>query len=1277
VNIRILVGTFLALMALGTGLVFWRSYLVRRNASDLSERADALAEQKKYAEAAVFYSRYLELCPDDANVRLKNAEIFEKSSRDRGGVRRTIELYQQALAPTNKGLTAEQRVEAQRRVCELMLEANAFVTALVEAKKLRELEDDLDGEKQKRGEPGQVERHAPGLMSVALAGKFRENNAAVPRNDVEKAFADVLDAKSSEHKLYIAPDVYLARYDYRLHKDLSHTQNASISAAYLEAAAKAKDDLDAALKLAPDNLSVLLTAASEAQRQGEAEALAAREGAPADSAAARAKAETYYSQAIDYYERAIKSAPENPRAYEDLGQLFASHGDMDRAMRTWRRGIKEVQNEALRIRLDLSLADALIEQGHLADAENVLKGLGEILGRLDAQSRLALQRLVDLRSGKLAFLRGRYDETISLVTDMASGNMLVQGEANTATPHERYEAWLLLGEAHAALAPEASSPKAAQQHWDQALTAFEQASLNEPREAAPHLCAAEACRAAGRSDAAIRNYQHALEVVGAVKPPPENLQLAIYSALIGLLDEAKRTTESKLYVERREALMSKSPRLILQIVNEAIRAGNTDAAMKVAEIGVKNHPEDPLTQVALGRAKQVAKQSAEATEAYRKAFQMMKDSPALQADLAESLLGTGNPGDAVEGEKALRELASTYPPACMKLVTYFALRDKADDALAVARIGIQSHPTDPIVHAAMGSAWAAKKDIAKAEAEFQEAARLAPDSLGPARALLEFYVDTGRAKLAAETLDKLLLKAKAPETERELFRGDILVRIGNRQDALVAYRKAVELAKEDPAVVMRLAEFLLASGDTADDIEAQKLLRRIKGQYDPARRRLAQVLMLRGGDAEWEEAQRLLEQSAGDPTSLTDRIAEAELLIRRGGGQNLEKAAALCKVLLAEAKQPLPGVNLMLAQVRELQGNLDDARNQYRTLVEQNNPSPAQLANYIGFLLRHGPAAEADERLKQLEKITPYDVTALELRARWLRDQKRIAEIEPLVEGHMQKVLARLNKGDTRQEAIFSRAAGDLFQRLELYSAAERWYRRLQKLGVEIYSPLAMSIARQGRIQEAVAVCKEAEKSDHSPRPALVVAAILMTGRATPKDLEDTKPYLEKATEEHKDQIALLSCLASINALLDRPAQAIDLYRQILKQQPKNVATLSDLATILAEQSSDENRKEALKSVERAIELAGPQPNLLDTKGMALFYDGQPERAEIALKAAAQSPNPDPRYCFHYAVVCAKLGDLDRARKALRQARDGDLEHQLLTKKDRQLLTELDKQLVK
>ena len=115
---------------------------------------------------------------------------------------------------------------------------------------------------------------------------------------------------------------------------------------------------------------------------------------------------------------------------------------------------------------------------------------------------------------------------------------------------------------------------------------------------------------------------------------------------------------------------------------------------------------------------------------------------------------------------------------------------------------------------------------------------------------------------------------------------------------------------------------------------------------------------------------------------------------------------------------------------------------------------------------------------------------------------------------------------------------------------------------------------------------------------------------------------------------------------------------------------------MLAEQPESEKRKEALEFVERAINLAGPQPGLLDTKGMVLFFDGKPDQAVGVLEEAARACQPrSALLASTWRWPTTASGQLDKARAALQQARAGDLDHQLLTTRDRQLLADLEKKL--
>jgi tetratricopeptide (TPR) repeat protein len=876
---RILVGTVATIAVLALAAYLWRGYQVRRTAAAITERAEDLAKEKHFAAAASYYARYLELCPEDANARLRRAELFELAVAGQGGVKQAIELYQEALRPASQGLVPERQFTARRRLTELLLQANEFAAAENEAEKLRELEMAELADK-----PAQW--RWPGLKALALAGKFREKDSAVPRTTIEEAFAEVLEPeKVGKPVVYKDPDVCLARYEYRLQQKLPN----------------ADEDLAAALKLAPANSKVLLMAAAAARRDG-AEAAQSGNGE---------KARESYSKAIGYYRRAIEAAPADHRAYEGLGQFYTSRGDIDRAIQTWQRGLKEVAPESECIGLNLNLSDALIQQGRLADAESVLKTLDRAVTMLDPKARLSLQRLVDLRRAKLLLLRGRYDEAVRLVADLAAGKELIQGAGGMAAAHATYEAWMVLGASHAGL-----------KHWDQALDAYQQAALLEPHEPAPRLAAARACETAARLDSAIVSYQQALAIVNAAKPTPEAQRQAIYERLAALLDRQKRTAEADRYRTLGKEQMAESTRLTLQGVGQAIRDG------KLAE------------------------------------------------------------------------------------------------ALAIAQRGVESRPNDPWVHVALGLARRANKDNAK---------------------------------------------------------------------AIDAYRQAVAVSKGDPQVQMVVAELLL-------------------------------------------------------------------------------------------------------------QGNV---------------PSEA---------------AEAEKLLGDLMK-----------------------------------------KCDPRQEAQLCQTVGDIYQWTGQYAAAERWYRRLVKIAPDGYERLAMSLAKQGRTQDAVTLCDEAAKTDKSARPARRLAGVLVSGQATAEDLKRAEPLLQKALQNYKDDIVLMANVANVRVIEGRPDEAIELYRQIVQRQPRSPEMLNNLASLLSEGPEPEKRKEAMEYIEQAIELSGPQADWLDTKGLILVYDGKAEQAVGLLKQAASAPRPDPRSSFHLAIAYARLGDTEKARAALKQARAGDLDHQLLTKMDRQQLADLEK----
>ncbi|MEN6450242.1 MAG: tetratricopeptide repeat protein, partial [Thermoguttaceae bacterium] len=490
---------------------------------------------------------------------------------------------------------------------------------------------------------------------------------------------------------------------------------------------------------------------------------------------------------------------------------------------------------------------------------------------------------------------------------------------------------------------------------------------------------------------------------------------------------------------------------------------------------------------------------------------------------------------------------------------------------------------------------------------------------------------------------------------------DGCARLGDVPTAREAYRQALAAAANDPAMRMKLAESLLRIGDIRAKRDGEEAVRSLATAYPPARRRLVELLLSRATLPAWREARQMLD-SPPNAASDDNRLMLAQGLMRRGGAKELAEADAICRQLLAGGKTPPPAAEVTMAELQQLRGNAQEARQRYRTLAEHMPVSATHLALYIEFLIGHGPAEEAERRLKQLDSLAADDIAAVGLRATWLHRQGRDAEVEPLVERWAARVLPTV---DVHKRVQLAEAIGDIYQRVGRYACAERWFRRVMRLAPSHFESLARALAAQGRVDEALTLCEQAGKSDASARYAVHVCRLLVGGGATPEAATRCDAILQRAMKDHPENIDLLAGVASVRILQGRSEEAILLCRRILSLEPENFAALNNLAALLAECSAPERHREARRCVDRVIELYGPYPGLLDTKGTVFLAEQKPAEAVEVLKQAATIANADPRSHFHLAIAYWQLGQVEQARTALAQARKNKLDNQVLTHHER------------
>ncbi len=629
-----------------------------------------------------------------------------------------------------------------------------------------------------------------------------------------------------------------------------------------------------------------------------------------------------------------------------------------------------------------------------------------------------------------------------------------------------------------------------------------------------------------------------------------------------------------------------------------------------------------------------------------------------------------------EAEQYLSMLGQNAPASeefSSLAVSLATANNRPDLAIKRARQSVAARPKNAMARIWLAQSLMVSNKQQEAETEFKKAVDLARTDVRTWNALFSFYVRTGKQQLAATTLEQLAKNAQLTEASRAFVLAQGHESLGNRQQAEKHFRQAARLAPKSVVVQMKMATFLLQSDMAAAEAALRRVLQ-IDSRNARARRALASMLALRGGENSWQEALSLLKNTATeDSSSSADKRLRALLLIRRGGAKNRSIALDILEELVQGTADTVPGDHLLLARLYEQQQRITAATGQYNALVLRADPNPAHLATFVEFLMRHAKPDnakldDANVYLRKLEEKAPNSLQTIALRAQWLQASGKDDEIKPLVKKFADTALKKA-KTDAQKIRLYL-AIGRVYSASKQHTDSERWYRQLADLQPKAYGPLTASLLAQDNKDEAVRLCVDAAKKEQSVTSAITLAKVLATGTPTASQLSLADPVLALAIEKHKDNVELIDAVALLRTVQGRVDLAVPLYRKVVKLAPKRLLALNNLATLLAEQPA--HRDEALAYVNRAIDIAGPQPGLLDTKGTLLLHQGRAGEAIVFLRDAASGASVDPRFLFHLALAQHELGKTNDAQEAIKKARDGGLVDQVLTDVDKKLLTKFD-----
>jgi tetratricopeptide (TPR) repeat protein len=564
-------------------------------------------------------------------------------------------------------------------------------------------------------------------------------------------------------------------------------------------------------------------------------------------------------------------------------------------------------------------------------------------------------------------------------------------------------------------------------------------------------------------------------------------------------------------------------------------------------------------------------------------------------------------------------------------------------ALQMARQSVAADAKDYRGQMWLGQLAARAGQAAEAEAAFRKAVELA-DTVPETWASLVLFLARTDPKRAEAELEKA--KTKIARNQLPLVLAPAYEALGRVEPAEVQYRAALDAKPADPAVMRAVASFYARTGQAA---KAVPVLKKLVGEPQVpeatrawARRALAVSLSAAGTYQQFKEALSLFDANArGGALSDEDRLTKALLLARQPAHR--KEAIQLFETLPVRKGALPPDAELMFAELYDADGNWPKAHAHYRSLVNENDKNPVYLVGYVRALLRHDGAGEAADAVKRLVELRPEIYEAAELQARVLKAQGREADAV----GVVQKFAA------AGQAPRLVLAAG-LFEQIGRTDDAERLFREFAKTAgrPDAALPLAAFYGRNGRVSDALAICEAAWKTCPPEAVARACVPLARLPQATDEHRRKIEGWLRDAAAKHPQMTALQVTLADLYDGTGKRDEAVALYRKTIQDHPGNVVALNNLAFLLALRGSPAD--DALAMIQKAIELAGPLPELLDTRAVIFLKTNQ---TDLAIKDLQQAIAQAPAGNVYYHLAEAQLAAHNRsaAGDALRKAQESKL----------------------
>ncbi len=674
-----------------------------------------------------------------------------------------------------------------------------------------------------------------------------------------------------------------------------------------------------------------------------------------------------------------------------------------------------------------------------------------------------------------------------------------------------------------------------------------------------------------------------------VAKSPDNL--SVQAARIEVLMRLNRNDQAKTAVD---AILVKVPNSSLGIYYRALllsRSGDNKNAWRVAQVlpqeFLSSQPGIALSvaqmAVANGNIDTAASILGNAIGRFSKDYQ-------LRIQLAQLRVRQNNINGALSALEPIRE--SLDPATAQALVAIYVKANRQSEALGVLEKLTQSGKgTDETtlemvnLEAQMGQPEQALKDLTTA-------VNKKPTDLQLVSQLIPALLSRGRFADALAAADKIGTDP-AQRTSALILRGAVFTAQHNTDEALAAYGKALQADPKNAIALFGRADTLEQAGRFDEASFDVNTILKLNPRNMAAYLKLAEISARQSKDGQVRSVlAQAMKQDAKNPAPHLALIRY--LAGRRDNAGALKAANDLLKVDpdSAEGMVALGGSQQAL-------GRKADAVATFRRLaaLTPNAPGPQILLG--NALFANGDQAGANAAMKNALKLAPDSADV------------RLAQIN-----------LQFAEKDTNG-AIASAQA---------YQTANP--------GTQADILVGDTLLRAGRRDQAMAVYQK----NFSVTPNSGVLMRMAQTYANSGDMKSASDALSNWVTKNPDDVVVRLEYASFQMQQANNSEASRQFREVLKRDPDNVASLNNLAWI----TRDQDPKGAIALATRAVAAAPESPEALDTLGWLTLKHAKPADSLPLLKKAHDLQPKDGEIAYHLVLSLDATGSHEAAKGLLK-----------------------------